>query len=284
MPYVRITTISVAWGAFLYIVLVPRLSWLMADERTCLEFSNRTNSTFEQDWLLTGISAGPTLMLCCLAIAGYSQHGICSSRLIVDFDLAEIAFSLIDGVELLQTFFEIDQEDCDNNVSTHMVTKDLNGSLGNWAIAISMACFILPTFALWLLKRRSNELKASERIDKDKRLLASDVASNAEIENEADALRAKSSTDLNMIAMERNLQTVDTFQKEISVLRAIYVFWDIFCINFPGAVLRIVLWSVHDIPSSVLIARNVLSVLFCTFHVCNDYIRPAVVKRKPCLV
>ena len=303
MPFVPIPTISVAWTVYLCVVLVPRLAWVMDEERYCLGFNNHSQTGFETvisggilndvTWgpntLVTVLAVGSTSMLVCLVIAGYSQHGIVSSRQALDFDMAEAAFSLIDGVEFLQTFFEVGQSDCGARSSTHNTSVEvtgaqnltanerfmdnLNGTLGNCVIAISIACFVLPTFALWLLKRRSNELKASEKIDKDKRQIVQDATANAGVDA-ADALKAQSSTNIDMMMMEGNIQTIDTFQKEISVIRAIYVFWDVLCINLPGAVLRFVFWFVYGRPISALITKNVLSVLFRTFHIFNDYIRP----------
>lgn len=323
MPLVQIPTIAFAWLAYLCIVLIPRISWLMGMARNCLGYQAQDLTDLENEFtggilnkfswgpntLVTVLAVGSTTLLVCLVVAGYGQHGLLSAKNPLDFDMAEAAFCLIDGVEFLLAFFEVERYDtCRESEAASNVTTSLNvnttlmensyitalnGSLGNIIIALTLTCFTLPFMALWLFKLRSNVLKAEVELNDERGKLetatsvdapvmvpaANDRTNQNGVSQPQDYMASSSEFKLDMEVYKGNLTTTKRFQGAIFVIKLVYIMWDIFLINLPGAIVRILLWVKYGRPISALITKNILSVVFRSLNIFIDYLQPCYSSR-----
>lgn len=326
LPFVPIPTLAASWGLYLALLFIPRVLWIMVTAGTCLgqSASNGSDSSvgieghsvfksvsslaeWEGNSLTILLAIGTNFMLLVLALAGYGQHGLLSTRSTLDFDMAEAAFSLIDGVEILSVFWEEDvilacpfpKGACWSNTSSDLPSSPtqqldayicaLRGGFGGLVITIALCCFVLPFFALWRFKRHSTVLKAKDTIRETSRKLSQlslaekaerETPSSGDIESGDDEVGRKHGTKqlstyhLDMAALRSNVRTHERMLKEITVFRALYILWDLVLVNMAGAVLRFILWFQFDRAVSVLITKNVLAMIFRIMNIVNDLAVP----------
>ena len=189
------------WSTYLALCLVPRISWLFAEAGTRIDCQSDNFSlpldvlqspvavNLGSNTLLTILALFTTTMMVMLAVAGYGQHGFdLQGAGALDFDIAEAALSIIDGVEFLQGFFDV--SDCQSGtapvlslsknatLNAHIASSSqgpicvsgssqaehisqcyleaIEGTLGSVIIALACLTFTLPVFALWQMRRRSD--------------------------------------------------------------------------------------------------------------------------------
>ena len=322
MPILPVPTMAVAWAIYLGIVFIPRVTWLMDSAGTCLgqTSGNSTNLTgfetqfasleelaeWEGNALTTILAIGSTFMLLALAIAGYGQHGLLKSGSSLDFDMAEAAFSLMDGIEFLGVFWEDDVTercampvDCSlssayraENQTTSVATLEsyichLNSTFGALILAVVVFCFVLPFLALWQFKRNSAVLKGEQMMKDTTKHLKSVLDSlTSSIDLQKSLKKGQTSQGVvrdeqflsayhaDFVAHRHNARTRRFMEKELNILKLVYVLWDMILINLAGAIIRFILWFRFNRTISALITKNVLAVMFRSLNLFNDYGAP----------
>eukprot|EP00117_Sycon_ciliatum_P014841 scpid46055/ scgid1422/ len=345
MPFLPVPTMAATWGIYMAVVFIPRVAWLMTAAGTCLGQSQERNlqaenstTVLEQQlsfglltaigWgantLITTLAVGSTAMFLFLVMSGYGQHGLLkSSNAPLDFDMAEAAFCMMDGVEFLGAFFEVgDVGQCGNTLQVCTLcntTADheetvyidaIEGSFGAFIITLTVACFTLPFFALWQFKRRSAVLKANNVIKQDARKLSrlhssagttslqasfsssepmmkktsgssSIDGENGSEDDAYDPNQTLSAHYIDLLSYKHDMETMNCMERELSILKITYIFWDMLVINLTGAIVRLVLWFKFNRPISALITKNILAVIFRSLNLFNDYFLPWYQTRYP---
>ena len=259
---------------------------------------------WETNALSGSLSIGSALMLVALAAAGYGQHGLFSTETPLDFNMASAVANVMDGVDFLSVFWDSDvTELCTprplncaerRNGTLAEFFCALEGPVGELHIALAVICFAFPVIALWQFKRRSGFLKAGDVIkDTARRLtsVSSSLTSSIELgrrlsSNSDSVLPEEAGSSLSLsphhadfLSHQRNLKTKRIFEKELVYLDIVYDLADFLLVNSFAFILRIYLWVQFDRPLSVLISKNILSILLRTLGVFQTYINPWYQKR-----
>lgn len=201
-----------------------------------------------------------------------------------------------------------------NTTSEYLATKSpdervldsyicaLHGGFGAVVIAVAVFSFVFPFLALWQFKRRSAVLKGDDviksqegRLSKltserrmslsvcgafDRSNSASDVAQDTNSLQVCDRRPCLSVYHMDFVNYQRNMKTQEFMEKELEILAAVYVFWDLLMINLAGGIVRLILWFEYKRSISSLITKNALCVMFRSLNVANDYVIPWYKKRQ----
>lgn len=324
-----VPALAVGWAVYLAIVLLPRTVWVMEDAGRCLgkagalrsssiqstfsdrigNFSLLSQSTWGSNAWVTITSAGTTSLIVLLAVTGHADHGLIKQKVSLDFDLAEGAFAVIDGVEYWHAFFSAVEYKCkvqckSSSSSSSSATQTAGHTSPSSATPTARATITMAagatanttaasgcssTNSIGIMAQPTEEqLDYIRALDGRLGLMIILVASASftlpffalwEMQLKSEGKRIKANPNSPEALADRGI-----CKKMKGRVQAIYIFFDLLLVNAPGFGVRIYLWLEYKQAISALITKNVLGIVFRALQIWVKFIQPQFHRGKKALI